>query len=329
MNDLKDTKDSISLFHGAGGRESRELFSEVRKILGDAKEWSGADSDAAYIKFGDKYIVFTTDSFVVSPLFFRGGDIGKIAACGTINDLSVMGAKPLGLSLSLVIEEGFSKEGLKKIIHSIKTVCEKENIPVATGDTKVMEKGKVDSLIVNTSGVGIAENIFDKKIMAGDKILVSGAIAEHGAALLAERFGYDANIESDAKPVREEISTIAKFVKQARDPTRGGIAAALNELAEKNKTGFLVGEEKIPVKKEVRKICELLGLSPYDIASEGRFICIVSAENAKMAEEILKKFNSDAAIIGEAADGSGVILQAKFGKRNLAMPSGNLVPRIC
>ena len=281
------------------------------------------------MKFGDQYIVFTTDSFVASPLFFPGGDIGKIAACGTINDLAVMGAKPLGISLSLVIEEGFSKESLKKILSSVRVVCEKENIPVATGDTKVMENSKIDKLIINTSGIGIAEKIFIEKISAGDKVLVSGAIAEHGAAILTERFGYASDIKSDAQPILKEITSIKEFIKQARDPTRGGIAATLNELAKKNNCGFVIYEEKIPIKNESKKICEILGLSPYDIASEGRFICIVSKKDAINAEKTIKKFDPDAKIIGEATTSKNVIVKTRFGERILPMPSGNLVPRIC
>ncbi len=321
--------DKITLSDGAGGQESQKIVEEIRKSLGTAENWHGTNDDSAYMKFGDKYIVFTADSFVASPLFFPGGDIGKIAACGTINDLAVMGAKPLGISLSLVIEEGFSKESLKKILSSVRVICEKENIPVATGDTKVMEKGKIDKLIINTSGVGLAEKIFIEKISAKDKVIVSGAIAEHGAAVLTERFGYSSDIKSDAKSILKEITSIKEFIKQARDPTRGGISATLNELAKKNSCGFVIDEEKIPIKKEAKKICEILGLSPYDIASEGRFVCIVSEKDAIDAEKTLQKFNVDAKIIGEVTNSKNVIVKTKFGERILPMPSGNLVPRIC
>ncbi len=321
--------EKISLFHGAGGRESEELVKEIMTALKNTSAWNGSNDDSAYLKLGERYIVFTTDSFVASPLFFPGGDIGKIAACGTMNDLAVMGATPIGLSLAIVIEEGFSKSNLKKIITSINASCESENVPVATGDTKVMEKGKIDKLIINTSGVGIAKKIFNEKISAKDKVIVSGSIAEHGAAILTERFGYKANIKSDAKSILKEITSIKEFVKQARDPTRGGIAATLNELAKKNNCGFVIDEEKIPIKKESKKICEILGLSPYDIASEGRFVCIVSKEDAINAEKTLQKFNPDAKIIGEATNSKNVIVKTKFGERLLPMPSGNLVPRIC
>ena len=319
----------ISMFHGAGGRESEELVKEIRNILQNVSAWNGSNDDSAYMKLGDNYIVFTTDSFVASPLFFPGGNIGKIAACGTMNDLAVMGATPIGLSLSLIIEEGFPKEDLKKIIKSINTTCQSENTPVATGDTKVMEKGKIDKLIINTSGIGIAKKIFNEKISAKDKVIVSGTIAEHGAAILTERFGYKASIKSDAKPILKEITSIKEFIKQARDPTRGGIAATLNELAKKNNCGFVIDEEKIPIKKESKKICEILGLSPYDIASEGRFVCIVSEKDAINAEKTLQKFNPDAKIIGEVTDSKTVMIKTKFGERILPMPSGNLVPRIC
>ncbi|MCK5333442.1 MAG: hydrogenase expression/formation protein HypE, partial [Candidatus Aenigmarchaeota archaeon] len=247
--------DKISMFHGAGGRESEELVKEITNILQNVSAWNGSNDDSAYMKLKDNYLVFTTDSFVASPLFFPGGDIGKIAACGTMNDLAVMGATPIGLSLALVIEEGFPKEDLKKIITSLNASCNSENIPVATGDTKVMENGKIDKLIINTSGIGTAKKIFNEKISTGDKVIVSGTIAEHGAAILTERFGYKANIKSDAKPILKEITSIKEFVKQARDPTRGGISATLNELAKKNNCGFVIDEEKIPIKKESKKIC--------------------------------------------------------------------------
>ena len=321
--------DKISMFHGAGGRESEELVKEITNILQNVSAWNGSNDDSAYMKLKDNYLVFTTDSFVASPLFFPGGDIGKIAACGTMNDLAVMGATPIGLSLALVIEEGFPKEDLKKIITSLNASCNSENIPVATGDTKVMENGKIDKLIINTSGIGTAKKIFNEKISTGDKVIVSGTIAEHGAAILTERFGYKANIKSDAKPILKEITSIKEFVKQARDPTRGGISATLNELAKKNNCGFIIDEEKIPVKKESKKICEILGLSPYDIASEGRFVCIVSKKDAIDAEKTLQKFNPDAKIIGEVTNNKTVTVKTKFGERILPMPSGNLVPRIC
>ena len=321
--------DKISMFHGAGGRESEELVKEITNILQNVSAWNGSNDDSAYMKLKDNYLVFTTDSFVASPLFFPGGDIGKIAACGTMNDLAVMGATPIGLSLALVIEEGFPKEDLKKIITSLNASCNSENIPVATGDTKVMENGKIDKLIINTSGIGTAKKIFNEKISTGDKVIVSGTIAEHGAAILTERFGYKANIKSDAKPILKEITSIKEFVKQARDPTRGGISATLNELAKKNNCGFVIDEEKIPIKKESKKICEILGLSPYDIASEGRFVCIVSKKDAIDAEKTLQKFNPDAKIIGEVTNNKTVTVKTKFGERILPMPSGNLVPRIC
>ena len=326
-------KEFVTLSQGSGGSEMQELisrfaFSKAAQNAG----WKNCDSDSATLDIGDgRSIVFTTDSFIVDPIFFPGGDIGHIAMCGTINDLSVMGERPLGISLGIVIEEGFSISELDRIISSIDKVSKSTGIPVVTGDTKVMQKGKLDKILINTSGVGIIDNdiLLARKISVGDKIIISGGLGEHAVALLSKRFDYTTDILSDSKPVIEEMDAIRDKVKIAKDPTRGGIASILNELCEKHGVGMLLYEEKIPAKQEVRKVVEMLGINLYELACEGRIICIVSPKDAQSVEEILKKFNKDASIIGEITEGSKVIIETFLGKRILSMPAGTIVPRIC
>ncbi len=321
-------KDIITLAHGSGGKEMNELI----KNLGFSYRgsWKNSDDDSATLDIGNnKNLVFTTDSFIVTPIFFPGGDIGHIAFCGTVNDLLMMGAKPIGLSLGIVIEEGFPEGDLMKIMETIKALSEKTKIPVVTGDTKVMEKGKLDKIIINTSGVGITEEILNKKILPEDKVIISGGIGEHEIALLSKRFNYETKIFTDSKPLVDEIESVKILIKIAKDPTRGGIASALNDISEKNSVGILINEESIPMKEEVRNVSEMLGISPYDLACEGRFICVVDKENAIAVEKKLKQFNKDARTIGEITDGDKVILQTILGKRILPMPSGRIVPRIC
>jgi len=323
-------KEHISLSQGSGGREMVDLIRSY--TLTHRGKWQNYDNDAATLDIGNnKKLVFTTDSFIVHPLFFPGGDIGHIAVCGTINDLAVMGAQPVGLSLGFVIEEGFSKEDLKRIIASINKVSLDTDIPIVTGDTKVMERGKIDNIVINVSGVGIVDKkkLLTKKIKKSDKIIISGGLGEHAVALLSKRFDYETSIVTDSKPILEEIQSVKHLIKIAKDPTRGGIAASLNEICERHRVGMLLQEELIPAKPEVRKVTEMLGINPYELACEGRCICIASKKNAVSVENKLKEFNKDASIIGEITNDNKVILQTFLGKRILPMPSGNIVPRIC
>jgi hydrogenase expression/formation protein HypE len=330
IQDMKNSKDIITLAHGSGGKEMQELIDSFK--FTSRAGWENYDADSASIDISDdKKLFFTTDSFVVDPIFFPGGNIGHLAFCGTVNDLVVMGANPLGLSLGFVIEEGFPKIDLMKIIDSIDKLSQKTKIPIVTGDTKVMEKGKIDKIIINTSGVGIAgrDEALTRKVEVGDKVIISGGLGEHAVALLSKRFDYETTIVTDSKPLVEEINSVKHLLKMAKDPTRGGIAAVLNELAMKHKFGILLNEESIPAKKEVRKVAEMLGINLYELASEGRFICISAKENAREVEKKLKKFNEDAKIIGEITEGNKVIMQTILGKRILPQPVGRIVPRIC
>ena len=319
----------IRLSEGNGGEEMQSLIREMRAAIGAAGKWKNTDNDSANIQLGNEQLFFTTDSYIASPIFFPGGDIGKIAACGTINDLAVTGAEPLGLSLSFVFEEGFDKESLNRILGSIASVSRETGIPIATGDTKVMEKGKLDGLIINTAGVGTGKRALDEPIRAGDKIIVSGGIGEHSIALLSKRFEFETDLQTDSKPLIGEMRAIRGMIKQAKDLTRGGLSAALNEMAGRNSIGMIINEPDIPIKRQVSSASELLGLEPLELACEGRLACACKPENANDVLKALKKFDPDASIIGEATEGKGVILKTRIGTRILHNPRGSLVPRIC
>lgn len=320
---------TIKLSEGSGGKEMQNLIDSMRSRFPTSSEWQNTADDGATYKIGDSHLVFTSDSYVVTPIFFPGGNIGKIAFCGTVNDLAVMGARPIGLSLSLVLEEGFSKDEFFQIIDSIAELSKRTGIPVVTGDTKVVERRGLDKIIINTSGVGLATRVLDEPLVQGDVVIVSGGIGEHGATLLAKRFELEATIETDSKPLHEEMLAIGQYVKQAKDITRGGLAAVVNELAIKNAVGMELQEEDIPMHNQVRALTEILGIDVYSLACEGRFLCVVKSEHALKVLEILKKFNSTAAQIGTVTQGSQVVIQTLYGKKILSTPTGNIVPRIC
>ncbi|EKE25539.1 MAG: hypothetical protein ACD_5C00127G0009, partial [uncultured bacterium] len=268
---------------------------------------------------------------IVDPIFFPGGDIGKIAACGTINDLSVMGARPIGISLSIVIEEGFSKKDFLKIIKSIDEVSKSAGVPIVTGDTKVTEKGKIDKIEITTAGVGLTEKVISNDgAKDGDVIISSGDLGEHTVALLSQRFGYKSKIKTDSKTLNKEIEAVGKYLNAAKDPTRGGLAANIVEIAEKSKVKIILEEELLPYKKETKAISGLLGIDFLSFASEGRFIASLPEKDAKKVVTILKKFNPEAKIIGRVEKGKGVYLKTVMNSlRPIEMPRGKLVPRIC
>ena len=325
---MKDKK--VTLNHGSGGAMMGELVSEIRKSLELKGDWEGTLDDSAYLRAGDSYLVFTTDSYTQSPHFFPGGNIGNLAVTGTLNDLAVMGAKPIALSLSIIVEEGFPMKNLEKIISSANEISKKLNVPIVTGDTKVMPKGQLDSIIINTAGIGKAEKIIrNENISQGDSIIVTGSIGDHGAAVLAKRFGYKTDLISDCTPVIDIMDMLKDKIKSAKDPTRGGLAACLNELADKAGVRIVIDEEKIPVKKETRAISDVLGIDPMTLACEGRIVFAVSKEDEKEVLNILKAEYPDATVIGTAIEGKGVILKTRIGERYLDNPRGEGVPRIC
>jgi len=303
-------------------------------------------------------VVFSTDSFTVKPYFFPGGDIGKLAACGTVNDISCLGAEPAALSSALVIEEGFPLSDLERILDSIAYVCREAGIGVVTGDTKVVEKGALDKIIINTSGIGFkgdalennlsvvrryrsdfkANWLLDSNVRPGDKIIVSGTIGDHGAALMSLREGYglQSTIVSDVAPLNRMIKKVlleVGGVVSIKDPTRGGLANLLNEWSEKSNVGIKIKEPNIPIKDVVKNMLELLGIDPLEVGSEGKVVFAVIREKAEEVLELLRSTNEgrDAAIIGEATDMLDVVVMetAIGGRRLIPPPLGDPVPRIC
>lgn len=330
---------SVSLELGSGGKASWEFFKDLRKIMGYTGKWKNTGDDGAvfdlfskglFLKNSQK-LVFTTDAFIINPLFFNGGDIGKIAMCGTINDVSVMGAVPIGISLSFVIEEGFPAKDLERIVKSIDKISRETKVPVVTGDTKVTEKGKIDKIEITTAGVGLANNIISNSgAKPGDKIITSGNLGEHGAVILSHRFNYKTKLKSDCQPILKEMQSVAKYLNACKDPTRGGLGENLNEMAEKSKVKIILDEKSLPFKKDVAAISELLGVNIFAFPSEGRFIASAPTKYADKIIKKLRQFNPKAKIIGEVEKGKGVFLKTSIGSlRPIEMPQGKLIPRIC
>lgn len=325
----------IELEAGAGGQKSNELIRQIRNWLTVKHKWKNIDDDGAVFDLGNKKLVFTTDAFIVDPIFFPGGDIGKIAITGTINDLAVMGATPIGISLSLVIEEGFPENDLKKIIQSINEISRAAGVPIVTGDTKVTARGKLDKIEITTAGVGLAEKIIaNDGAKAGDMVIASGDLGEHTVALLSRRFNYKTKIKSDCRPLIKEMRSVSRFLTAAKDPTRGGVAAILNEMADKARVKIILDENKLPFKKETIALSELLGIDKFSFPSEGRFIATVPRKFADKVIKKLKKFNrppaGGAKIIGEVRHGNGVYLKTVLGGiKKIDTPRGKLIPRIC
>jgi hydrogenase expression/formation protein HypE len=330
---------TIELEMGAGGKKSEELIGRIRKVLSFKGQWKNISDDGASFDLSiltsnvreKGNLVFTTDAFIVDPIFFPGGDIGKIAMSGTLNDLAVMGARPIGISLSVVIEEGFPQKDLMKIMKSISQVSKETNVPIATGDTKVTEKGKLDKIEITTAGVGFADKIISNNGTKSDDVIISsGDLGEHTVALLAKRFNYKTKIRSDSAPFIKEIQATKKYLHAVKDPTRGGLAAVLNEMAEKSRLRFVLDEKILPFKKETVAIAELLGIDKFSFASEGRFVATVSQKDAPEAIRILRKYNPEAKIIGKTERGRGVWLKTSLGSfKKIEVPQGKLVPRIC
>jgi hydrogenase expression/formation protein HypE len=330
---------TVQLAHGTGGTESNALIKDIffRHLGNDILL---RYEDAAVLDVTTK-IAMTTDSFTVSPLFFNGGDIGKLAICGTCNDLAMMGAKPSYLSCGFIIEEGMSFEALEKIVMSMKEELLKNNAMIVTGDTKVVPKGLADGVYINTTGVGniIASGISSNSLAAGDLIIVSRSIGEHGAAIFAAREGIDisTSLKSDCAslwPMVQKLIDGGVKIKALRDATRGGISAVLNEWATQNSLGIEVLESSLSIKDEVAGICELLGFEATHLANEGTFVMALHEEEAKKALAILRdeEHTKDAAIVGRvmSEQPQRVILKTPYGtSRYMDPPTGELLPRIC
>lgn len=327
----------ILLSHGGGGEEMNALINEIIFDIFD-NEILRQSNDSAILQMEGK-LAFTTDSFVVTPIFFNGGDIGKIAICGTANDLSMVGANPMYISCSLIIEEGLKIDDLKKILTSMQKTASENGIKIVCGDTKVVEKGKCDKIFINTSGIGkiISKPIETKNLQVGAKILLSGDIGRHGSVMLEarEELGFKSSLKSDCKCLKNVVLSLLDAninIQCMRDATRGGLSAVLNEWANFTKNEILIYEEKIKLKDEVKGICELLGFEPYELANEGTFVLAVDSKDESRAIEILKKFDENASCIGEVTNAKKprVILQNAYkSQRFLELPKGELLPRIC
>lgn len=333
-------EDRILLAHGSGGRLAHELVTK-EFVTALANPLLAKLDDAATFDLGGK-LAFTTDSYVVSPLFFPGGDIGKLSVCGTVNDLAMTGAKPLYLSLSFIIEEGLSRRDLARVVDSIRRVAGEAGVEIVTGDTKVVNRGSADGLFINTAGIGIiAEgvNISGSNARPGDRVILSGAIGDHGIAVLSQREGlsFATRLESDCAPLGKLVAgmlAVSRNIHCLRDPTRGGLATTLNELAAQSKVGIRIEETRVPVREEVLAAGEMLGLDPLYIANEGKLVAILPPEDAGGILEAVhaNKYGREAAIIGEVtAEHPGrVVMKTSLGtSRIVDMLVGDPLPRIC
>lgn len=334
-------KNTVQLAHGGGGRVMQEFIQDVfvRAFQNPMLE---SLHDGATWPVEKGTLAFTTDSYVVHPLFFPGGDIGSLAVNGTINDLAMCGAKPLYLSAGFILEEGLSMEVLQRVVNSMAEAARAAGVPIVTGDTKVVDRGKGDGIFINTSGVGVVPigvRVLPTLIQPGDAILVSGDLGSHGVAVLSVREGltFDGNVESDSAPLHHIVADLIETgieLHCLRDLTRGGLASVLNELAAAAKIGITVEESAVPVSEPVRGACELLGLDPLYVANEGRFVAIVPASQAEAALAVMHRHKaaSQAAHIGTVTDRDSpmVVLGTVVGThRILDLLSGEQLPRIC
>ena len=332
--------DKIILAHGGGGRLSHALIEKsflaplMNPLLSEL-------NDSAVFDFSGR-LAFTTDSYVVNPIFFPGGDIGKLSVCGTINDLSMSGARPLYLSLAVIIEEGFSLSDLARVVASIRETAEQAGVSIVTGDTKVVSRGCADKLFINTAGIGTigpGVDISGKNARPGDIVIVSGTLGDHGTAVMSRREGlsFSTTLESDCAPLSGLVADMlaaSKQIRCLRDPTRGGLAASLNELAAQSRVGIRIEEEKIPIREEVSSACEMLGLDPLYVANEGKLVAIVPPGDAVKILSAMHRhpFGRNACMVGEVnPDHPGRVAMKTFlgTSRIVDMPAGDPLPRIC
>ena len=325
--------------HGAGGEVMGELLQTLTKFRHNNAGGIGLEAmdDGAVIPFKGENLVFTTDSHVVRPIFFPGGDIGRISVCGTINDLAMMGGKPIALSCGMIIEEGFEIDDLARIVSSMDEALGEAGANLVTGDTKVMERGALDGIVINTAGIGVAKTIVrDNGLVPGDVIMVSGTLGDHGLAIMAHREGFDLGeqIKSDVSPLWGLVEKVldAGTVHAMKDPTRGGFASAINEMARKSGVSVRVQEEKIPIRKNVRSAAGMLGIDPLEVANEGKVVMGVPAACVDAVLDALHshKYGKDAAVVGTVTKGAHVIMETAIGgERFIEPPLGDPVPRVC
>jgi hydrogenase expression/formation protein HypE len=332
----------VDLSHGAGGRAMAQLIAEIFHDALD-NDWLRQGNDQAAFDAPPGRLVMSTDGYVVSPLFFPGGDIGSLAVHGTINDIAMAGARPLHLTASFIIEEGFALADLRRIAQSMGEAARAADVPVIAGDTKVVERGKADGVFIATAGIGVVPPglaLSGDCARPGDAVLVSGTLGDHGIAVMSKRqnLEFETQIVSDSAPlhglVADLVQAAGPWLRTLRDPTRGGLAATLNELAHQSGVGFRIDEQAIPVKPEVAAACELLGLDPLYVANEGKLVAIVAPEGAQAARAAMRAhpLGRDAAIIGEAVDDEARFVQmvtAFGGGRIVDWLAGEQLPRIC
>jgi hydrogenase expression/formation protein HypE len=338
--------DRITLKYGAGGPAMRALIRDVflDGCPGDVSAGNiglAAMDDGAAIRIGDRWLIVTTDSHVIHPVFFPGGDIGRLAVCGTVNDLAMMGATDvLALTCAVIMEEGFSRRDLIRIQRSIRASCAEAGATIVTGDTKVMGRGELDGIVLNTTGVALTERVIaDSGLQPGDRLIVTGTIGDHGMAVMATRHGLalEGDLRSDVAPLNGLIGAVLASEPDGlvamKDPTRGGLASALHEMAEKSRVGMVVDETALPVTPQVRSAGELLGIDPLHVANEGKALLGVRPDVANAILEVLRAhpLGRDAAIVGTCTgDRIGtVILDTGFGRRLVNEPDGEPLPRIC
>jgi hydrogenase expression/formation protein HypE len=346
---------TILMGHGAGGRMMADLIEQLFAPAFD-NEWLGQMGDSTVLANSlfvapNSSLAFTTDSFVVSPLFFPGGNIGELAVYGTVNDLAMRGAKPIFLSAGFILEEGLLMDTLGNIVTAMAQACRKAGVKIATGDTKVVQKGHGDGIYINTSGIGIVPEGVDigpANARPGDAVLVSGTMGDHGIAIMSVREGltFQTEIKSDTAPLNGLVETmiqtsevlmtseVSQRIHCLRDATRGGLAAVLNELASSSKVGIEFDEREVPLRPEVNAACEMLGLDPFYVANEGKLVAIVPGEVAEQVLDAMRQheYGKDAAIIGKVVAEHPGLVTAKTsigGMRVVDVPAGELLPRIC
>jgi hydrogenase expression/formation protein HypE len=331
----------IVLAHGSGGKLSHQLMEKM--VLPQFRnELLEPLHDGAIFSIGGQRVAFSTDSYVVNPIFFPGGDIGKLAVHGTVNDLAMCGARPLYLSVGFILEEGTPMEDFWRVVQSMREAATAARVVLVTGDTKVVDRGKADKIFVNTSGIGVIPdgvNIAPARAQVGDKIIMSGAMAVHGIAIMSVREGleFESEIASDTAPLNGLVETIlaaSKDIHVLRDPTRGGITSALTEIAQAAKVGMLLNEDAIPISEDVKGACEILGLDPLYVANEGKLLAIIAAQDVDLVLSAMKShpLGKQAAIIGAVIDEHPGMVMMKTrvgGTRVVDMLSGEQLPRIC
>jgi hydrogenase expression/formation protein HypE len=335
------THKEVVLGHGSGGRLSQQLIQKF--ILPHFKnDLLDPLHDGAIFSVNNLRFAFSTDSFVVSPIFFPGGDIGTLAVHGTVNDLAMCGARPLYMTAAFIIEEGLPLENLWRVVQSMQNAAKAAGVTIVTGDTKVVDRGKGDQIFINTSGIGLVPegvNIDPRNACPGDKIIINGPIAQHGMAIMSVRDGleFETQIVSDTAPLNglvEQMLAICPNIRVMRDPTRGGVTSALNEIAQSACVGIRLDERSVPISEQVKAACEILGLDPFYVANEGKLLAFVPAESADAVLTAMRAhpFGSDSAIIGEVVtDMPGfVTIKTKIGgHRVVEMLAGEQLPRIC